>query len=58
VEVMNLYPCIIDYAVNIGLKNISKQWIGVLRKNGSLRSDIKLQTSFDDVSLNLKWWTK
>jgi hypothetical protein len=58
VEVMNLYPCIIDYAVNIGLKNISKQWIGFLRKNGSLRSDIKLQTSFDDVSLNLKWWTK
>jgi hypothetical protein len=48
-EVMHLYPCIVDYAVNVGLKETSEQWIAFLKENGSLSSDINLTTNFDDV---------
>ena len=47
--VMNLYPCIVDYAVNIGLKETSERWITFLRENGNLSADIKLKTKYDDV---------
>ena len=47
--VMDLYPCIVDYAVNVGLKETSEQWIAFLRRNGSLSSNVSLQTRFDDV---------
>ncbi|MBN1245162.1 bacillithiol biosynthesis BshC [Candidatus Bathyarchaeota archaeon] len=47
--VMNLYPCIVDYAVNVGLKETSEQWVAYLRRNGPLSSNISLQTRFDNV---------
>ncbi len=49
VAVMDLYPCIVDYAVNVGLNETSEQWIAFLRRNGSLSSNINLSTRFDDV---------
>jgi len=48
-EVMQLYPCIIDYAVNIGLKSTSEQWMTFLKDNGNLISSINLSTDFDDL---------
>jgi hypothetical protein len=45
--VMCLYPCIVDYAVNIGLERTSEQWIAFLEKNGSLSSSVSLKTDFD-----------
>jgi hypothetical protein len=47
--VMNLYPCIVDYAVNVGLRKTSEQWIDFLQDNGSLLSSIRLRTGFDDI---------
>lgn len=49
VAVMELYPCIVDYAVNLGLKETSEQWIAFLRRNGNLSSNISLKTRFDDI---------
>jgi hypothetical protein len=43
---MRLYPCIVDYAANIGLKSTNDQWRGFLKKNGSLASSISLETDF------------
>ena len=51
VAVLNLYPCIVDYAVNVGLKETSEQWIAFLRSNGSLSSNISLRTRFDNIAL-------
>ncbi len=48
--VMDLYPCIVDYAVNVGLEETSQQWITFLQKNGSLCSNVKLRTAFDDIA--------
>ena len=45
--VMRLYPCIVDYAVSIGLGSTSEQWIAFLKKNGSLSSSVSLKTDFD-----------
>jgi hypothetical protein len=47
--VMRLYPCVVDHAVNVGLKETSEQWIAFLKANGNLSSDISLRTGFDDV---------
>jgi len=47
--IMNLYPCIVDYAVNVGLKETSEQWIAFLREKGSLSSNVNLRTTFDKV---------
>jgi hypothetical protein len=41
--VANLHPCIIDYAVNIGLRETSNQWLQYLSENGSLSSDVHLR---------------
>jgi len=49
--VMNLYPCIVDYAVNIGLKETSEQWIDFLQNNGNLSSNVRLTTPFDDIGV-------
>ncbi|MEM3702966.1 MAG: hypothetical protein QXX79_00885, partial [Candidatus Bathyarchaeia archaeon] len=46
--VMRLYPCIIDYAVNIGLRSTSEQWLTFLMENGNLLSDVPLKTFFDE----------
>jgi hypothetical protein len=42
--VSDLIPSIIDYAVNIGLKEASDQWIRYLSENGSLSSDVHLES--------------
>lgn len=47
--VMDLYPCIVDYAVNVGLRETSEQWIAFLQRNGSLASNVYLKTEFDNV---------
>ena len=47
-RVMNLYPCIVDYAVNIGLKETSEQWISYLIRNGNLLSDVRLTTRLEN----------
>jgi hypothetical protein len=47
--VVDLHPCIVDYAVNIGLNQTSKQWISFLEKKNDLLSDINLATIFDDA---------
>ena len=44
--VMRLYPCIVDCAVNVGLKATSDQWVAFLKNDGSLISDVTLQTVF------------
>lgn len=46
--VMHLYPCIVDYAVNVGLGLTSEQWIAFLKKDGSLSSTVRLRSDFDD----------
>ena len=42
--VLNLIPSIIDYAVNVGLKETSDQWVRYLCENGSLSSDVNLES--------------
>jgi len=49
--VMHLWSCVVDYAVNVGLRETSEQWIDFLNRNGSLSSDVSLRTGFDDVLL-------
>ena len=46
-RVMTLHPCIIDYAVNLGLSKVSEQWEASLRTVGDLESDIILRTKMD-----------
>jgi len=41
--VLDLIPSIIDYAVNVGLKETSDQWVQYLSENGSLSSDVHLE---------------
>ncbi len=45
--VMHMHPCVVDYAVNVGLKETSKQWIAFLERNGNLASDVNLRSGFD-----------
>jgi hypothetical protein len=47
--VMRLYPCVVDYAVNVGLKETSEQWIAFLEEKGDLSSHVNLRTGFDAV---------
>jgi hypothetical protein len=42
--VKNLHPCIIDYAVNVGLRETGNQWMAFLNTNGSLSEDVALET--------------
>jgi hypothetical protein len=50
-KVMDLYPSMIDYAVNIGLENLGKQLADFLENDGSLVSDVRLETSLDRLFL-------
>jgi hypothetical protein len=43
-SIMSMHPSIIDYVVNVGLKETSAQWISFLIKNGNLSSDLSLRT--------------
>jgi hypothetical protein len=47
--VLNLHPCIVDYAVNVGLKQTSEQWVLYLERNNDLLSDVNLITEFEEV---------
>jgi hypothetical protein len=56
---MNLYPCMIDYAINIGLRNTFEQWEAFLKTTGDLGSDINLRTRMDEqlspLALESSW---
>jgi hypothetical protein len=47
--ITNLHPCIIDYAINVGLKETSDQWVAFLNTNGSLSEDVILATDLPSV---------
>lgn len=47
--VLDLMPSIIDYAVNIGLKETSNEWIRYLSENGSLSSDVNLESVLGEM---------
>lgn len=49
VGVMRLHPCIVDYAVNVGLKQTSEQWIAFLNETNDLSSGVNLKTGYDEV---------
>jgi hypothetical protein len=46
-QIMSLYPCIIDYAVNVGLRHASERWEEYLKTVGDLSSDITFKTRMD-----------
>jgi hypothetical protein len=48
-NVMSLRPCIVDYGVNIGLKQTSEQWLSYLTEANDLSSDVNLRTIYDDI---------
>lgn len=52
--VLNLFPSIIDYAVNLGLKETSDQWMHHLTENGCLFSDVQLESVLSRNGLNFK----
>jgi hypothetical protein len=45
--VSDLVPSIIDYAVNVGLKETSAQWVRYLEEEGSLCEDVRLGSVVD-----------
>jgi len=53
---LNLIPSIIDYALNVELRETSEQWIRYLERNGDLRSDIYLKSILEDL-IELKPFT-
>jgi hypothetical protein len=58
-RILGLHPCIIDYAVNLGLSNVGEQWEASLRTEGDLGSDIIFRTEMDQqlsqLGLQLSW---
>ncbi|EMR73719.1 hypothetical protein MCGE09_00490 [Thaumarchaeota archaeon SCGC AB-539-E09] len=48
-KVINLIPSIIDYAINIGLKNTNDQWHNFLINNGSLTSEVLMKSILNDM---------
>ena len=48
--VANLHPCIIDYAVNIGLRETSNQWVTFLNTNGNLFENLTLETDLPSIN--------
>ncbi len=47
--VLDLIPSIIDYAVNVGLRETSDQWLRYLSENRSLGSDVNLESALNQV---------
>jgi hypothetical protein len=47
---LHLMPSLLDYAINIGLKETSIQWLKHLSENGSLLSDVQLHSLFSPDS--------
>jgi hypothetical protein len=46
-KVLSLTPSVIDYAVNVGLKETGVQWERYLNGNGDFHSDVKLESVLD-----------
>ena len=44
VRAVSLMPCVLDYAINIGLRETSNQWLKHLTENGSLISDVHMNS--------------
>jgi hypothetical protein len=44
---LDLYPCMVDYAINIGLRSVLEQWETFLNNVEDLSSDIKIETNLD-----------
>jgi hypothetical protein len=44
---MNLHPCMVDYAINIGLREVFEQWEAFLNSVGDLTSDIVMRSNLD-----------
>ena len=53
-KVMNLHPSIIDYAVNIGLKDLNKQWMRHLNRVEGLTKNLNLVTFLDKSFPSIK----
>jgi len=47
---LTLKSCIIDYIVNFGMENISKQWSNSLVKNNDFTSPIIMKTEYDGTN--------
>jgi hypothetical protein len=41
---VSLMPCVLDYAINMGLRETSNQWLKHLTENGSLISDVHMNS--------------
>ena len=52
--ILDLFPSIIDYAVNVGLKETSDQWVQYLNENGSLFSDVQVESVLGRNGLNFE----
>jgi DNA-binding transcriptional MerR regulator len=50
---LDLHPCMVDYAINFGMKNAFEQWEAFLNNVGDLRSDINMRTKLDQQLPNL-----
>jgi len=48
-SVLKLFPCIVDFAVNVGLKATSEQWIKSLKDYGDLSMDVRLRTDLEVI---------
>jgi len=45
--IIKLIPSIVDYAINIGLRETSHQWVQFLERNGSLTAEVNLKSVMD-----------
>lgn len=54
---LQLIPSIIDYAINIGLRETSEQWIEYLKKNGNLQMNLYLKFVLNNL-LEHKYFDK
>ena len=52
--VLDLIPSIIDYAVNVGLKETSDQWVRHLKEKGTLSSDVNIESVLSRNGLNFE----
>ena len=52
--VLDVIPSVIDYAVNIGLKETSEQWMRFLGDDGRLSSDVHLESVLTRNELNFE----
>jgi hypothetical protein len=53
--VQELIPSIIDYAINVGLKETSDQWVRQLGENGNLSSTVHLESVLNGNNQDYKY---